>query len=379
MHSSVNGSRRRFLRSAGVTGVALTAPVSLASRAAAKSSSGKLVFIYDDSVAEDYTKTFPVHQDEDVPACSAAVSGQLGEKDRLTVKQLREMSNAGWEVMSHTVHHRALGPLQLAEDASKGDTKVYERSNRHGEHPGDEVIISNGTKEETVTVTGKGSDDTGEYVTLKNSLEKSFIADNSTMRYTDEILHSEIFDSKKQLEEDGFNAANMVLPYGINGQQAEAMIQKEYDALANAEFADGLNPITGFDPYHLSRAYFKPDSETKKKLGTYLDTVAKGDVLGILAGHSSYDDFEPKRVRTAIQMAKDRNIEILTLRDAMVDMGIIEQQTTTTTTTTTSSEKTTTTSNDESTSTTKSSGQPGFGFATALTGLGALAWRQSRR
>ncbi|MCO8244374.1 MULTISPECIES: polysaccharide deacetylase family protein [unclassified Haladaptatus] len=377
MHSSVNGSRRRFLRSAGVTGVALTAPVSLASRAAAKSSSGKLVFIYDDSVAEDYTKTFPVHQDEGVPACSAAISGQLGEKDRLTVKQLHEMSNAGWEVMSHTVHHRALGPLQLAEDASKGDTKVYERSNRHGDHPGDEVIISNGTKEETVTIAGEGSDDTGEYVTLKNPLEKSFIADNSTMRYTDEILHSEIFDSKKQLEKDGFDVTSMVLPYGINGQQAEAMIQKEYDALANAKIADGLNPITGFDPYHLSRAYFKPDSETKKKLGTYLDTVAKGDFLGILAGHSSYEDFDPKRVRTAIQMAKDRDIEILTLRDAMVDMGIIEQQTTTTTTT--SSEKTTTTSNDESTSTTKSSGQPGFGFATALTGLGALAWRQSRR
>ncbi len=383
MQSTVNGNRRCFLRSAGVTGVAFTAPVSLASRATAKSSSGKLVFIYDDSPTTDYTEVFPVHQDEGVPGCVGAISGMLGQKGRLTVKQLKEMNKAGWEVMSHTVNHRALGSIAVVQDISKGDTKVYEHTNRHGKYPGDKVVVSNGTKQETVTVTGKGSNDTGEYITLKNPTKKSFSSDGTMVRYTDKILHTEIYDSKKQLKGYGFNVSSIVLPYGINGQRAEAMIHQEYQALANAEYANGLNPVSRLDPYHLSRAYFKPDAMKKKKLGSYLDKVANNDVIGILAGHSAEPDFKPKRVRTAIQMAKDRNIEITTLRDVLVEIGLMDKPTTTTTTTTTTTptsiHKTSTSTEKTAEKTSVTSGQPGFGVTAALTGLGALAWRQSRR
>ena len=62
-------TRRGFCASVGAVSLSL-----LGSPATARSTNGRVVFIYDDSPEEDYTQTFPVHRDEGVPGCIAAVS-----------------------------------------------------------------------------------------------------------------------------------------------------------------------------------------------------------------------------------------------------------------------------------------------------------------
>ncbi len=385
MRSCTNVGRRSFLRATGLSGVALTSSASFVSRTTAQnSSSGKLVFVYDDGPSEDYTKTFPVHQDEGVPGCVAAVSSRIGEDGSLTAEQLREIDSAGWEIMSHTVKHRAVGSLEVTKDIEQGATKIYVYSNRHGEIPGDRVRIFDSTKHEIVTVTGNGSDETGEFITLKDPTTESFRSEDTAVRYTDEILRTALGDSKSQLQSYGVNVSNFVLPYGINGKRARELIPEYYTAVANAEWDDGMNAVSGLDPYHLHRAYLESGAMTEAELGTYLDNVANNDVLGILASHSQYEEFTADRLRTAIRMAKQRNLEIVTLRQALADLGVVEPTTTTTTTTsqtpattqTTTASSTPTETNSSETTTT--SGQPGFGVATTLTGLGALLWRRNR-
>ncbi|WP_435152060.1 polysaccharide deacetylase family protein [Haladaptatus sp. DFWS20] len=295
-----------------------------------KSGSGKLVFIYDDGTTTDYTKIFPVHQGECVPGCFAVVSGLIGSEGRLTISQLLEINAAGNEIISHTIKHRALGSLEVTKDVEKDDTKVYGHSNRYGEIPGDDIRIFDSEKHETVTVTGNGTDETGEFITLESPVTKAFSADDARIRYTDEILKSAVGGSKAQLEGYGVNVSNFVLPYGINSDRGQELVPKHYSAVANAERGDGLNPIRGLDPYNLHRRYFRPDRMSKTELETHLDRVANNDVLAILVGHSAYENFSAERVRTAIRLAKERNIEIVTLRKALVDLGFAKPTTTTT-------------------------------------------------
>ncbi len=294
------------------------------------SGSGKLVFIYDDGTTADYAETYPVHQEAGVPGCFAVVSGLIGTEGRLTKNQLLDINAAGHEIISHTIKHRALGSLEVTKDVEKGDVKVYGRSNRFGELPGDDVRIFDSEKHETVTVTGNGADETGEYITLESPVTKAFSAEHARIRYSDEILKSAIGGSKAQLEGYGVHVSNFVLPYGVNSDRGQALIPKHYSAVANAVRGDGLNPIRGLDPYNLHRRYFRPDRLSKPELETHLDTVANSDVLAIFVGHSAYESFSAERVRTAIRLAKERNIEIVTLRRALVDLGYAKPMTTTT-------------------------------------------------
>lgn len=316
--------RRSFLAALGAGG-ALQAPFwDAAGQFGGEEHRGKLVFSYDDSPDEDYTKTFPVHREEGVPACVAAVSSALGTEGNLSVSNLHEMVDAGWEVVSHTVRHRAVGTLPVTADVKAGDERVYEVSNRHGAYSGDRVRIFDGDRHELATVAGQGVDETGEYVRLQEPVETAFDADDTAIRYTDERIRNSLRESKRQLEAYGFDVSNLVLPYGINGRRARELVPQYYGAVANSKWdGNGLNPIEGLDPHRLHRVYFRRGQMTIPELERYLDAVAERDVLGLLGGHSAYESFTAERTRKAIRLAKERNIEILTLREALADYSVV--------------------------------------------------------
>lgn len=398
--------RRAFLATTGASVAALHPSVPGFAAQTPAQSAGKLVFVYDDSPEEDYTETFPVHQEAGVPACIAAVSGAIGTEGSLSADTLREIESAGWEIMSHTVDHRAVGTLPVTADVEPGDTRVYAGANRHGEHPGDRVRVSDGETHAAATVAGRGSDETGEYVSLREGIGAAFDAGAAKIRYTDERIRTSLRRSRRQLEGYGVDVANLVLPYGIYGERARELIPTYYDAVANAKWdGDGRNDAQSLDPYRLHRVYFRPGQMTLDELEAYLDGVAEGGVLGLLGGHSAYEQFTTERVRTAIRMARDRDIEILTLREALADLGVVEPtatptETATTRATTTAEQTTvgetahpttarrtprpggTDTSSVEGKTTTGPSATdatgPGFGVLAALAGFGLLASRRDR-
>ena len=63
---------------------------------------------------------------------------------------------------------------------------------------------------------------------------------------------------------------------------------------------------------------------TEAEIAEFLDQVADQNGLGILAGHTQYDEFSKSRLRETIQMIKGRNIEVVTLRKALTSSGVIE-------------------------------------------------------
>lgn len=325
---STNGvSRRRCLVSVGA-GVAALAGPTVGSAGATTGSNGKLVFVYDDGYQEDYTQTFLIHQEEGVPGCLAIPSANVDRGPAfLTEEQVTEMTDAGWEVMSHGVSHEALGSVTVVSDVEPDDTRVYVDSTVPGRTP-HEVEIFDAEKRAVASLTGRGEDDAGGYLTLESSVGASFGAEDTRVRFTEEVVRRVLSESRRSLGERGFDVTNFVLPYGSYDQRTLELLPEYYQAVANVRHG-GINGGAAADPYRLGRAYFRRGSMTEAELTRHLDRVAKIDGLAILGGHSRHPKLTGERIRTAIRQAKERDIAVVTLRTALQELGIVPTPTAT--------------------------------------------------
>lgn len=321
-NSSSGMTRRNCIRSIGA-GTAAVGGLSVSGSVAAQETKGRMVFVYDDGYVEDYTQTFTIHQQFDAPACAAVPSSAVGRNENfLKEDQLTEMSNAGWEVMSHAVAHECLGSVTLTEPAEPGDTRLYVDSTVHGRTP-NEAEIFQGDKRVVRKITGKDQDDVGGYLRLDSKVGQSFQAEQTKVRFTEDVVRRVLEESKASLEQRGFDVNNFVYPYGRYDNRTEKLVTEYYNAVANAH-PGGLNTRIGLDPYDLRREYFHTETMTKEEMGTYMDRVASRDTLGLFGGHSRNPNLPGRRIQTAIEMAQERNLEIVTLQQALEDFGVYE-------------------------------------------------------
>ncbi|WP_458190616.1 polysaccharide deacetylase family protein [Haladaptatus sp. NG-WS-4] len=376
MSYSPNLATRRTVLKNGLAIAGATTVTGMAAKAAPPN--GKLVFTYDDGAVEDYTHTYQkAHRRESVPGCSAVPSSYVGKSGNLSADQLQELANEGWEIMSHSVKHRMLGHITVTRDIAANDQKIYVEENFHGSFPGDTLVVSNGSQSTTVTVAGNGSDNRGKFIRVQSSVGQSFTASDGVFtHYTRDVIRMALKKSKRQLEGYGVNVTNIVMPYAGYGERTREMVDEYYTAVVNAESTAGGNPQI-MEPGqirlpHLSRMLFREGSATKAELGTFLDKIASQNGLGILGGHSWWQErLPPSRIRMVIRMAKDRNIDIVTLRDALADSGIATTTTAQPATPTTSTRPTARTPTTNSPTT--DIDQPGFGVLAALAGISGVA------
>ena len=370
LSDSPNSATRRAVLRNGLA-VAGAIPVTGLSATAAPPN-GKLVFTYDDGPVEDYTHTYQkAHRREGVPACSAVPSSYVGNSGNLSADQLQNLTDEGWEIMSHSIKHRMLGHIAVTRDIAADDRRIYVEENFHGSFPDDTLDVSDGSQSTTVTVAGKGSDNRGKFIRVKSPVGQSFTAsDDVFTHYTKDIIRMALKKSKRQLESYGVSVTNIVMPYAGYGERTQKMVDEYYRAVANAESTGGGNPPI-VEPSqirlpHLSRMLFREGTATKAEIGTFLDKIASQNGLGILGGHSWWQErLPPSRIRMVIQMAKDRNIDIVTLRNALVDLGI----TTTTSRTTSATTNAQTTTNPPA----MKRDRLGLGVLAALAGIGGAA------
>lgn len=326
--------RRSFLRTtagAAVAGSALLSG-SASAQTDADEPAGYLVITYDDGPIEDYELTFQVHQEYDVPGCVAACPGLMESDDAddwLHPDQLREMYDAGWEVMSHTVDHRAVGEVPLAGDVEEGDVEIPVESTLHGRFEGDPLALfdDEGTETEAI-VTGRGGSGDGQYLELEEPIDVALAAANGArVRYSDEFTREILADSQAQLEEivgEG-QVTGFVYPYERHDGLAEELVPEYYEVTPRAHRGNGLNPTyAGVDPFTLSRNYYEEDRMSEAEIAEFLDQVANEPDFGILGAHSHYDTVTEERIATTIEMALERDIEIVTLQEALDTFGIVE-------------------------------------------------------
>ncbi|WP_440771054.1 polysaccharide deacetylase family protein [Natronorubrum sp. DTA28] len=283
------------------------------------STDGRIVFIYDDSWREDWTDTFPVHRDEGVPACCAAVVDYVDTSWGLLPEHLREMEAEGWEIMSHTASHVAVGNLYLTEPAEPDDDRLSLDGSFLGDHDGDEIVISDGDRTVENVIAGGDRDDTGISLDLAEPVGEAFDAGTAFARFADDRIREEVVGSKEALEEMGVTVDGFVSPFGRSDGLVDDLVQDHYAAFANRG-GNGLNAIEGLDSHALGRSSIDGQSVSEAEIERFYDDVAAGDYLGIVVGHSQFDETTPERVRFAIREANARNLEIVTLREALKDL-----------------------------------------------------------
>ena len=100
-----------------------------------KFSRNTVVITFDDGYDDNYTYAFPILKKYHFPATMFVISDYVGQEPFLTWQQVREMSNEGVIIGSHTRHHRYL-PNVLDEELHnqiEGSKRIIE------EHLGKEV------------------------------------------------------------------------------------------------------------------------------------------------------------------------------------------------------------------------------------------------
>jgi len=282
---------------------------------------GTLALVFDDGYATDYEDVYPVLRERDVPASLAIVPAWLGEDGHLTVDELDELVDAGWEVVAHGRRHRYLQAHHLAADAAAGDRRLRLDSDHvfsgedHGIYPGDEFEVIDSERTETHTLAEK--DDEEPVVTLEDPLSADFSADEAVVRPTSDQIHDEVVGVRGEFAGLGYDPTTFALPYDAGDSRVWRAVADEYDALVDATVRSLPNP-PGTPPLSLSRFYLETNQLRMVEIEAYLDEVAAGGGLGILAGHTAWETVPPERVGAVVDAAHERDIAVTTVRDAVL-------------------------------------------------------------
>lgn len=68
----------------------------------------RVSFVFDDGDSTTYTMAYPTFAAQGEVGCSAVITGSVGTGAYMTWTQIKALSSAGWEIMSHTVTHDSL-------------------------------------------------------------------------------------------------------------------------------------------------------------------------------------------------------------------------------------------------------------------------------
>ena len=107
---------RRHIREFKEAGFTFIDVSDLQKRAAGTPLPEKAVLVtFDDGYADNYIYAYPILREEQVPATFFVVSTTVGNDNRMTADQLREMQANGMQIGSHTVNHEPLVTMNTKE------------------------------------------------------------------------------------------------------------------------------------------------------------------------------------------------------------------------------------------------------------------------
>lgn len=144
----------------------------------------------------------------------------------------------------------------------------------------------------------------------------------STLTYEEQEY--EISQSKKWLQENGFNADALIYPFGGVNEDTYELTNLYYSAGIYIDGGTGLLNKTPIRSEKLERVYYNllnPTNESDKNRVEYcktkIDEAIATDSWMILGLHCFYDGFDPEGLREVIQYAKQQGIEIVTLKKGL--------------------------------------------------------------
>lgn len=283
-----------------------------------------LVIMYDDGAVEDYEVAFPVHQRHGVPGVVAANSSTLNTPHNLTVDQLKEMENAGWEVVNHGKYHAALDNRKVERKINRGDTKIHVHLPYRVKEQYEYLLYNQMTgREEVVDVVNIHVNHDNRkrgYLEIESGTENAYPVRGTYLRLTPGAAREEIVTGKKELLDLGFNVTNYTYSYNAYEDWSKEMVSRYHNASRSNTGGKLLFNRINREPlnrYALYSTNFEIDKISDEQINFLLGQTARNGGLTILWAHTWSDNFTRERLNRIIRLAKEKNIQIVTLEEAI--------------------------------------------------------------
>lgn len=289
-----------------------------------------LVIMYDDGPVEDYEIAFPVHQAQGVPGVVCINSSTVNTENNLSIDQLKEMEDAGWEIVNHGKYHAALDNRKVIKNINAGDTRIYiDRPYRvkkqykyllYNEITGKKEVVN------IVDVQAERENRKRGYVEIEGGAQNSYPSWSTCLRLTEDSAVEEILEGKKELINMGFNVTNYTYSYNAYEDWSKKIVSKYHNAARSNSGGKILFKRINKKPlskYALYSTNFEVDKITDKKLEFLLGQTAKKGGLTILWAHTWSDNFTQERLHYIIELAKSKNIQITTLQEALNKLAAV--------------------------------------------------------
>lgn len=271
-----------------------------------------VIISYDDGNSTDYTVAYPLHKEAGVVAEVCVITGRIDSSGYLTKKQLQELQEAGWEIVSHSRNHNPLCDSFLIRPALAGDKAIYvEHAYRFQKNA--DCILGRGDKAERVRVSYSSGNclHMEEELSLKHGKYESF-------RISEALLQEEVSGSKNDLLGLGLKVRNFTYPYNAFSEWSVKCIEKHYETAR----AERLIPIlggwlnkcirSGLNRHFLHSFSFEDNMITERDIVNIFDKIRNKGVVCIFYAHSSSKSFNIDLLKFIFKKAKERNITFAT-------------------------------------------------------------------
>lgn len=100
------------------------------------SNKGVIMLTFDDGFESVYSNAFPIMKDLNIVGNVAVITDKIGSKNYMTLKQLLELQQAGWSIVSHSKAHPDISQLSKTEllDELEGSKNILKKYGFIGYH-----------------------------------------------------------------------------------------------------------------------------------------------------------------------------------------------------------------------------------------------------
>lgn len=287
-----------------------------------------IVLSYDDSPKSDYNLALPIHKELEIPGeigvWNQNVYENSNNSSHITMAELFEMQEAGFEIIAHGYDHQPLASATLLRAAISGSTtletnidSVFSRAGRANY----KYVLDDNLKTEIIDIVGVGLSGSEAYIELESGLASDF-SPYSLLYLAPNAMEREMKQSKENLFIYGLDVKSFSYPFGLSDDRTVEFARRYgfetgRDAVPNRNMfiVETLYIDKILNPFEIQSLDFAYTS--REFLQELLSKSDERNQFIILFTHTWDSNYTQQKVRDIAKIAKMNGFNFTTRSQAL--------------------------------------------------------------